>query len=193
MVPLSTIDAITTPRLTLRPVHARDLPDLFEVNGDDQVTRFLPYATWRSPADGAAWLGRVEALEAAGGARQLVLETHAESRVVGTVLLFRHDPPSARLELGYVLGRRRWGQGLMREALAAACGHAFGALGLRRLEAEVHPDNVASWRLLERLGFTHEGTLRKRWVARGAAYDTRMYACLADEWPGHHADGQPQR
>src|SRR5687767_4883923 len=62
--------------------------------------------------------------------------------------------------------------------------HAFGAWGIRRLEAEVNPGNEASNRLLQSLGFTHEGLLRKRWVAKGAAYDVNVYGLLAEEWPG---------
>jgi len=70
----------------------------------------------------------------------------------------------------------------MREALAALVGHAFAELALRRLEAEVNPDNVASCRIVEALGFTHEGTLRERWVGKRGPYDTRLYGLLAAEW-----------
>ena len=45
---------IETARLALRPVERSDLPDLLEVNGDPEVTRFLPYPTWTSLDDGAA-------------------------------------------------------------------------------------------------------------------------------------------
>ena len=81
----------------------------------------------------------------------------------------------------------------MREALGAVLNCAFGPYGLRRLEAEVDPLNQASSRLLEGLGFTREGQLRKRWVDKGAAHDTIIYGLLNDEWhlgPGiPHHDG----
>ena len=181
-MPFEPIESISAERLTLRPVAERDLADLLEINGDPEVTRFLPYATWQSPGDGIAWLRRMEALALAGTGRQLVLVRNADARVVGTLLLFRFDETSARLELGYVLGRPYWGQGLMGEALEAACSHAFSAMAVRRIEAEVDPANVASNRLMQRLGFTREGTLRKRWMAKGGAYDTHFYGCLAEEW-----------
>ena len=66
------------------------------------------------------------------------------------------------------------------------CGQAFGALGVRRIEAEVQPDNLASNALLRALGFVYEGTLRQRWVAKGRAYDTHIYGCLAPEWWARH-------
>jgi RimJ/RimL family protein N-acetyltransferase len=71
----------------------------------------------------------------------------------------------------------------MREALQAVCTHMFSVLGLRRIEAEVNPANVASCQLLLRVGFTLEGTLRQRWVAKGVAYDSHVFGCLAQEWP----------
>lgn len=177
------ITQIDAGRIALRPVAATDLPALLAINGDPQVTQFLPYATWQTLDDATAWLARMEALGATGTGQQLVVVQRTDAAVIGTLLLFKHDAGSQRLELGYVLGRAHWGQGLMREALQAVCGHLFGARGVRRIEAEVNPANGASCRLLTRLGFTLEGTLRQRWVGKGVAYDTHVFGCLAQEWP----------
>lgn len=177
------ITQIDAGRIALRPVAATDLPALLAINGDPLVTQFLPYATWQTLEDGAAWLARMEALGATGTGQQLVVVRRADAAVIGTLLLFKHDAGSQRIELGYVLGRDHWGQGLMREALQAVCGHLFDSRGMRRIEAEVNPANVASCRLLTRVGFTLEGTLRQRWVGKGVAYDTHVFGCLAHEWP----------
>ena len=173
---------IETARLVVRAVEEADIAALVEVNQDDSVTQYLPYASWRSLDDGTAWLQRMRKLEATGTGVQLaILEKHS-GRAIGTSLLFRHEAASARAELGYVLGRRHWGQRLMHEALAAIVAQVFIAGALRRLEAEVNPLNGASCRVLERLGFRHEGLLRQRWVAKGATYDTSLYGLLRDEW-----------
>lgn len=182
-MPLPDIDTLPSARLHLRPVQATDLADLMAVNGDDEVTRFLPYATWRTPADGDAWLARMEVLVAGGAARQLVIVRNDDGRVIGSVLLFKHDEPSRRLELGYVMGRAHWRQGYTAEALRVVLGHAFGAMDIRRIEAEVNLDNQASNQLLRSLGFVHEGLLRERWVAKGVTYGVNIYGLLASEWP----------
>ncbi len=174
---------LQTPRLQLRGVETADLDALHAVNGDPEVTRFLPYDTWRSAADGEAWLARMQALQQTGTGTQLVVVRREDARAVGTVLLFRFDEGSARLELGYVLARACWGQGVMREALQALCAHVLGPGGVRRIEAEVNPRNDASAQLLQRLGFTREGRARQRWVAKGEAYDTDLYGLLVSEWP----------
>jgi ribosomal-protein-alanine N-acetyltransferase len=186
-MPLTAPIVVASERLIVRPVEEGDLRALQEVNGDDEVTRFLPYVSWRSPADGRAWFERMSALGARGESIQYVLIERASARAIGTCLLFRYEESSARAELGYVLGRRHWGRGLMREALVAVIGCAFGAYGLRRLEAEVDPVNRASSRLLEGLGFVREGQFRKRWIDKGLAHDTLIYGLLSDEWPGGHA------
>lgn len=173
---------VESAQLIVRPVEEGDLPALLEVNGDDEATRFLPYASWRSLADGRAWFERMSMLGARGESIQYVVTDRASALAIGTCLLFRYEASSARAELGYVLGRKYWGRGLMREALVALINCAFGDYGLRRLEAEVDPLNQASRRLLEGLGFTREGLLRKRWIDKGIAHDTIIYGLLSDEW-----------
>lgn len=110
-----------------------------------------------------------------------MLASATDDQAIGTLLVFRHEPASARAELGYVLGWSHWGRGLMREALHAVCAAAFATAGLRRLEAEVRPDNAASNALRVSLGFTLEGRLRQRWQAKGAAYDVNHCGLLAGE------------
>ena len=131
-----------TPRLVVRLVSRDDLPALMRMNGDERVTRFLPYATWALPADGEAWFDRMDAAHATGTSLQFVIVERATSVAVGTCLIFRYEAGSARAELGYALGRDCWGRGYMAEALTALIGHAFGPMGLRRLEAEVNPDTA---------------------------------------------------
>ncbi len=187
-MPLPPIVTIPTPRLELVPLAAEHLDDLMAVNGDDRVTRFLPYDTWASRQDAEAWFERIQGLTEAGATRQLVLRRRSDARVIGTLLLFKFDEASHRLEVGYALAHDGWGQGLMREAVQAACGHAFGALGLRRLEAEVNPANLASCRLLQAIGFQLEGTLRQRWTAKGRNYDTHLFGLLLQDWQLLHPD-----
>jgi ribosomal-protein-alanine N-acetyltransferase len=186
-VPLQAPASIDSPRLQIRLVTRADLQDLMAVNGDEVVTRFLPYATWSAIADAHAWYERMEKIQASGTALQFVLIERRTMLAVGTCLLFRFDAGSARAELGYVLGRARWGTGLMHEALAALIDAAFGAMSLRRLEAEVDLRNTASGRLLQRLGFRREGLLRERWVTKGAPADVEVYRLLRDEWLAHGA------
>ena len=184
-MPLPLITQINAPRLHLRPVAAADLPALMHINGDDQVTQFLPYASWTKLEDAQAWLQRMDTLAQSGESRQLVIVRNEDSTILGTVLLFRYEEGSARSEIGYVLGREHWRHGYAREALVAVLAHAFGDMAIRRIEAQVNTANTASNALLLAIGFKHEGLLRQRWVDKGAGRDVHFYGCLAGEWkPG---------
>lgn len=74
--------------------------------------------------------------------------------------------------LGYGIGARLQGQGLMHEALEAGLAWAFGELGLHRVMANYLPRNERSARLLERLGFEREGYARR-------------YLQIAGQWEDH--------
>ena len=127
-MPLTAPPAIASARLHVRLVAEVDLPALMQVNGDDEVTRFLPYSTWGSMTDAEAWYERMSGIQACGSALQFVIIEKQTGAAVGTCLLFRFDEASARAELGFVLGRAHWGSGYMREALAALIDCAFGTL-----------------------------------------------------------------
>jgi [ribosomal protein S5]-alanine N-acetyltransferase len=183
-MPLVAPEFIQSQRLYIRRVHELDLPALFLVNGNDEVTRFLPYSTWVTPNDALAWLEKMRAQEAAGTALQFVLIERATHVPVGAIVLHRYHEESQRAELGYVLGRPWWGRGYMREGLTALCDSAFTDMGLRRIEAEVETGNGPSIRLLLSLGFAQEGVLRERWTAKGRTYDVNIYGVLARDWSG---------
>ena len=177
-----------TERLIVRLVEAGDLDALFVVNRDDETTRFLPYASWRTMADAQAWYARIVNLHDEGKSRQFVVidrgddgaNEGAAGRVVGAAVIFNVDA-GGRAEVGYVLGRRDHGRGVMREAVDALLTHAFDEMSLRRIEAHVDPRNVPSQRLLLALGFVREGSMRERNVVKGEVVDSDIYGVLARE------------
>ena len=187
-MPLNAPNPIESARLCVRPVSEPDLPALLEVNGDEEVTRFLPYAAWKSMSDAEAWFKRMADLQAHGSALQFVIAEKQTGVPIGTCLLFQFEEANGQAEIGYVLGRAYWGHGYMREALTALIDCAFNRLSLRRLEAAVESQNAASTRLLRGLGFTREGVLRERWITKGGPMDAEIFGLLRREW-GERAAG----
>ena len=105
----------------------------------------------------------------------------ADDRLVGTVTLVDWDRTNRRAEIGFILHPSHQGRGLASDAVRTALEWAFGPMGLHRVEADVEPANVASLRLLERLGFRREGLSRERWWTRGRWTDSVMPGLLADD------------
>lgn len=173
---------LLTPRLRLRPVAAADAADLYAIFSDPQTLRYWSSPPWVSMDQAYLSIARDEAALAAGEAIRLGLERLSDGRVIGVCSLFSLSPQNRRAEIGYALARDAWGQGWMDEALRALVAHAFGPLGLHRLEADIDPRNAASARALQRLGFREEGRLRERWIVAGEVSDSGLWGLLARDW-----------
>jgi ribosomal-protein-alanine N-acetyltransferase len=118
-----------------------------------------------------------------GRLQPFVIETGG--RLVGQMHLFGISWGSLRsASAGYWVGESVAGQGIMPLALAAACDHAFVALGLHRIEVNIRPENIASLRVVEKLGFRDEG-LRVRYLhIDGDWRDHRSFALTSEDLGG---------
>jgi RimJ/RimL family protein N-acetyltransferase len=173
---------LTTERLFLRPIAAADCTALFEARGDAEVMR---YWDWPAQDSVEAVRGIFEAhIPELGDGSTLwwAVALSQGGSAIGECDLSQIDPHHGRAEVGFLFARRHWGKGYAREAMAAVIGHGFGTLGLARLWARVHDGNDASMRLLERLGFAREGTLKSHIARDGARRDCHLYGLLRETW-----------
>lgn len=174
---------IETSRLVLRRIERRDCEAIFAMFGNPEAMRFWSTPPWTDPSAAASWVGRVHTAFEAREAIRWAIALREGDAFVGTCTFFDVDGQNRRAELGYILDRAAWGQGVMREALAAILAYGFGELGLHRIEADIDPRNTASVRALEHFGFAREGLLRQRWRVGDEVSDSLMMGLLAHEWP----------
>jgi RimJ/RimL family protein N-acetyltransferase len=177
----SLLPLLESERLRLRAYRAQDLDALYALYSDPRVMRYWSFPPWREVAQARAYLERVQAENAAGVVLAWALADRASDAFIGTATLHSLQREQARAELGYSLHPDWQGRGLAAEALRRVIAHAFGPMQLRRLEADVDPRNLASCRLLERLGFQREGLLRARWRVAGEDCDSAFYGLLAQD------------
>ena len=83
-------------------------------------------------------------------------------------------------ELGYYIARERWGRGYATRAVREICRYVFENTDIVRICAEPFADNAASCRVLEKAGFTLDGTLRANAIKSGRIRDTRIYSLLRE-------------
>jgi [ribosomal protein S5]-alanine N-acetyltransferase len=159
-----------------------DLPALRAVNSDPEVTKYLPYPTWTTEDEAAAWLDRLQKRFASREAVQFAICINASEAAIGNALLFNFSVEHEVAEIGYVIGRAHWGKGYVTEAMQPLIDCAFERIGCHRLQAKLAADNHASARVLEKLGFTHEGTSREDFAKDGVRSDTAFYGMLRREW-----------
>ena len=154
-------DVFRTARLTLRPIALEDAGPIFNGYAQDrEVTRLLIWRPHRSCDDTVAYIMGCMAAPS-HLSRTYVLLGRDDHQVRGTIRLGREGPH--RLDFGYVLGRPWWGQGLMTEALAEVVRWALYQDTIWRIGAVCDVENVASARVMEKVGLTKEGILR-RWI-----------------------------
>ena len=102
--------------------------------------------------------------------------------MVGGSLFRVFEPASGMCEIGVWLAADAPGHGYVTRAVAALLDWALLERGLHRAEWHCVPENAASRRVAERLGLTHEGTLRESWEHDGRLWATEVWAMLAPEW-----------
>lgn len=106
--------------------------------------------------------------------------------LVGTVSLHSLNRRMGTAEVGYLIGDDYKGRGFATGALALLVEVAFEERVFRRLMALIAADNVASQRVVEKVGFRREGVLREHFVIEGRAVDEVCYGLLREEWDGPH-------
>lgn len=163
--------------MTIRPWLLSDAEALAEALNDEAVQANLrdglpyPYT-----ADDAREF--ISAMLSAGDSVYPFAITH-EGRCVGSISVTRGvNIHRFTGELGYYVGRTHWGFGLATRAVREICEYVFANTDIMRIYAEPFTSNAASCRVLEKAGFSLEGTLRASAVKGGAVRDMRMYALV---------------
>jgi RimJ/RimL family protein N-acetyltransferase len=149
---------LLTARLRLRPRTLDDLEANLAMDLDPEVHRYIfVHGIPDARAHRAELCRRITTPPAQGAL--WVVEWRREPGFLGWCGVFPLEA-SGLLELGYRFVRAAWGQGIATEAAKAVLDHGFRELELDPIVAVAHPDNLASRRVLEKLGFRHEGPAR---------------------------------
>jgi ribosomal-protein-alanine N-acetyltransferase len=174
----------------LHPLRRRDAADWSRVRlaNEDWLTPWEPSApiNWRARHTPAAYraMRRAAARRARSGTA-LPFAIRVEGRFAGQVTIDNIVRGAMRSgHLGYWIDRSVAGRGMASLAVALVCDHAFGVVGLHRLQADIRPENRPSQGLVERLGFHQEGLLRRYLDIDGDWRDHLTYALLAEDVPG---------
>ncbi len=175
--------ALHGPTLTLRPPRPDDVPALFALGSDPEVTNWFSWGPYRSADEPAAYVRRAaERLEA--GIQLDLLMVHADHGPVGVTGLSEWSTRDRRAIVGTWFGRPYWGTGLNAESKALIGHLAFEIYRLQRLGAYADTRHERSQRALEKVGFVREGLLRG-WHRHGQDQkDVAFYGLLRSEWEG---------
>ena len=171
---------LRTSRLLLRPFTGADAEPLFALQSNADVLRYWDSPPWTERARADQFIARCHEMAEEGSGARVAIER--DSEFLGWCTVNSWNPDFRSASLGYCLGEAAWGQGFATEAAGALLGWAFDTLDLNRVQAEADTRNAPSGRVLEKLGFRLEGTLREDCVVNGDVSDSWVFGLLRREW-----------
>jgi ribosomal-protein-alanine N-acetyltransferase len=173
---MTELPVLTSERLVLRPIRLSDAEALFEVLSDADLMTWWSSGPHRTVEETRAYLEPA----AAGEWRSWAITRTGEDIALGWVNA--HQKRANVSEIGYILARSAWGQGIAREAVTMVIDQLLITEGQRRVFADTDPDNRFSIGLLTKMGFVLEGHLRAEWETHIGVRDTLLFGLLRDEW-----------
>jgi RimJ/RimL family protein N-acetyltransferase len=165
-------------QVSLATVEDEDVSFLHETVNDPAVRDGLSFVRPQSEATEREWVDSVTGQET-DDVHFLIC---VDDDPVGIVGLNHVTPTTGNGELGYYLAPDAWGNGYATDAARTIVDYAFAELRLHRVHARAFDDNEPSRRVLETVGFEHEGVMRDHWFRHGDHEDVHVYGLLASEW-----------
>jgi RimJ/RimL family protein N-acetyltransferase len=166
-------------------LRADDLAELHALRSREDVVRWL---YWDAPTEEQtrAWIEGILSRPPETGTT-FAVELRDSGVLVGNVNVMV-DPPNRQGEIGFIFHPEHQGRGYATEAARALLDHAFEHYGLHRAFGRLEPRNVASARVLEKLGMRREAHLIENEWVKGEWQSEAVYALLAREWAAANAE-----
>jgi ribosomal-protein-alanine N-acetyltransferase len=176
------LQSLETERLLLRKLSLEDAGDLFAYASDPEVARYTTWEAHKTIDDSRTVLSQWVDLYATGQVAPWGVVHKGDAKLIGTCGFVSWAPRHARAEVAYALSRPYWGKGYTTEAVRAVIAFGFNTKGLNRIEARCDIPNIASARVMEKVGMKFEGVLRQQLFVKGVYVDLKMYSILRTEW-----------
>ncbi|KTD85141.1 GNAT family N-acetyltransferase [Paenibacillus etheri] len=167
-----------TERLHLRKMKVSDSPSLFKIWSDPEVTEFMNIDCFTDESQAKDMIKLLDEFSLDNKAIRFSIIEMESNEIIGSCGFNFLDFENKKAEIGYDIAREFWGRGYASEAISTLLDYAFLSLKLNRIEAKVEPENVNSVKVLQKLNFMFEGTLRRYERVDGKFIDINMYSKL---------------
>jgi [ribosomal protein S5]-alanine N-acetyltransferase len=167
---------ISTPRLRLRALGSDDAPAVHAYAFDPEVARFTP---WRAHSSVLFAKGLIKMITLPQFLNWAITKPPSDV-AIGMVFLQSFSKQHQKAEVAFNLAKAQWNQGLATEAVGAVLHFAFHQLDLNRVEALCMPENLSSRRVLEKVGMTFEGRMRKALHRYDGFHDMDLFAVISN-------------
>ncbi|UCB43519.1 MAG: GNAT family N-acetyltransferase [Dehalococcoidales bacterium] len=173
---------LETKRLILRELQESDFKAVHAYGADPEVVVYMPFGP-NTKDDTKEYLKRVlnQQKEQPRIVYTLALVRREDNKLIGSCSILVRSESNKEAEMGYILNRSYWNHGYITEAAKRLLRFGFEQLGLHRIYATCDPANVASFKVMEKIGMKREGLLRQHKLQKGKWRDSFLYSILEQE------------
>lgn len=182
MIEVDEFPVLETDRLILRQVTNDDAKSLLTYFSDTDVMRYYGLEPFKSIDDALDEISWYKSIFEKGTGIRWGISLKGSDKIIGSCGFFNRAVEHSRTEIGYELSKEYWGKGIAGEALESVVKYGFQNLQLERIEALVEPANLASLKLLDKMGFEKEGLLRHYEFTCGKFDDLYIYSILKSDF-----------
>jgi RimJ/RimL family protein N-acetyltransferase len=177
---------IDTGRLLLRSFRKEDAASMFRnFLSDEQVQSMYGEPTYTSIPQVEELIDKYIGQTEAGSAFRWEVIEKSSGECIGQASYFLVDKNNLFGEIEYCIGRAFQGKGYATEATRAVIAYGFEKIGFHKVQICCRPSNVSSKRVIDKCGFTHEGTLRDYFFRNGGYEDRMFFSILKSEYNMH--------
>lgn len=180
---------LETERLILRRFTPDDAEEMYNNWAcDGEVTKYLTWQPHKSADATQALLSEWSARYKNDNYYNWGIEIKETGELIGNISVVSMKEYISEAELGWCMGRRWWGQGIMPEAAREVLRYLFSEVGINRIIAGHDVSNLKSGRVMQKIGMMREGTLRQAGLNNTGIVDMVLYSILREEYGASTAE-----
>ena len=159
-----------------------DVEDYLKIYSDDELMKYYVGGTVTSDRNRVVLILKNQIKEFKKARVYSWTITCKKSEIaLGRIHLSNFESDNKVANIGYFIRRESWGKGVVSSCILPVVEFGFSILKLERIYTTVHPDNIGSWKALEKNGFIREGLLRHCFNLNSGLTDCYMYSKLSSD------------
>ena len=169
---------LETERLYLRRVVIEDVNEIFALRADQEVMKYIPRPLVKTEEDALAHIAMIDEKIDSNEGINWAITLKGNPKLIGIIGHYRIRSEHFRAEIGYMLLPEYQGKGIISEAIKEVVNYGFEVMKLHSIEAIIDPENFASEKVLQKIGFLKEAHLKENEYYEGRFLDTVIYSIL---------------
>ena len=176
------LPTLVTERLILRKLEYSDKKSIFSYAKNPEVAKHVLWDAHQNEFDSLEFLNTVYGAYNKNKAAPWGIQFKENTNIIGTAGFVQWDKENKEAEIGYALSQEYWNKGLITEAVNAIIKFGFHQMKLEKITSRCKPENIASYKVLEKCGLNFDGVVKKQIWMKGEFHDMMMYSLISNDY-----------